>query len=187
MISKTTILCAAIFASNLSSIHAFITMPGVDVSHVQQKPTSYSFTLFYNEKSDDTEDCEQSLWLPSSKNTQAERFLKMREDMSRFAEVKTAREELRSDIKHMKETLALSLATDDLMRVVALTNSIQEAQEKDPEFIYSKALERIADAQNVGKYSTKKKYEIITHYSKEAEVAREFIPRFNMHGLWIAK
>lgn len=111
----------------------------------------------------------------------------MKEDMKRFTQAKGALDDLRSDIKQMKENLALSLVTDDLMRIVALTKSINEAQEKDPEFVYSRALEKIANARQSGKYTTRKKYELISHYTKEAELAREFIPRLNMHGMWIAK
>ncbi len=55
----------------------------------------------------------------------------MKEYTNRFAQAKEELEELRSDMKQMKDNLALSLVTDDLMRIVALTKSIKEAQEKD--------------------------------------------------------
>jgi hypothetical protein len=93
-------------------------------------------------------------------------------------------QDLRSDILQMKQNLQLSLATDDLMRVVALTKSLEEAKKRDPEVVYTKALKMIAGA---GKYHTKKKYQIITRYNKEAKVARSYIARLNMGGLWVAK
>lgn len=52
---------------------------------------------------------------------------------------------------------------------------------------HGRALGKIKMARESGKFTTRKKYEIISKYTKEAEVAREFIPRLNMHGLWIAK
>eukprot|EP00557_Chaetoceros_sp_GSL56_P013907 CAMPEP_0176484192 /NCGR_PEP_ID=MMETSP0200_2-20121128/4323_1 /TAXON_ID=947934 /ORGANISM="Chaetoceros sp., Strain GSL56" /LENGTH=506 /DNA_ID=CAMNT_0017880649 /DNA_START=798 /DNA_END=2318 /DNA_ORIENTATION=+ len=100
----------------------------------------------------------------------------------RFAQGKEL-QDLRSDVLQMKQNLQLSLATDDLMRVVALTKSLEEAEKRDPEYVYTKALKMIAGA---GGYNTKKKYQIITRYNKEAKIARSYIARLNMGGLWVA-
>jgi hypothetical protein len=193
MTPKILSFYAALCISNLGSVYSFAvtstfesSLSGVNPCPNQHKKATSS-TLFYDVKSDDANAGESPLWLPSSGTTPEDRLLKMKEYTNRFAQAKEELEELRSDMKQMKDNLALSLVTDDLMRIVALTKSIKEAQEKDPEFVYSRALEKIASAGESGKYTTRKKYDLITHYTKEAKVAREFIPRLNMHGLWVAK
>lgn len=112
-----------------------------------------------------------------------ERDHKMKQEKDRFAQGEKLKE-LRADIQLMKQNLQLSLVTDDLMRVVALTKSIKDIEKKDPELVYSTALEMIAGA---NQYNTRKKYEIISRYNREAKAARAHIPRLNMYGIWVAK
>jgi hypothetical protein len=162
--------------------------------------------LFYNDKNSNAHDNKpsSSWWLPgewmqpdsTSSNTVGRSSVKQQQERvndhknavcqrpsSPFAQGKEL-QDLRSDIIQMKQNLQLSLATDDLMRVVALTKSLEEAEKRDPEYVYTKALKMIAGA---GKYNTKKKYQILTRYNKEAKVARSYIARLNMGGLWVAK
>ena len=112
-----------------------------------------------------------------------ERDHKMKQEKDRFAQGEKLKE-IRADIQLMKQNLKLSLVTDDLMKVVALTKSIKDIEKKDPELVYSRALEMIAGADQ---YNTRKKYEIISRYNREAKAARAYIPRLNMYGIWVAK
>jgi len=123
-------------------------------------------------------------WLPSQNHeseARKERFLKMQEDMQRFAQG-TKLQSLRSDIGALKNNLKWALVTDDLTRIVSLSSAIAEKQERDPEFVYDRALEKIADTRSM---SVRKKYQLLPKYTEEALAARKFIPRLNMEGLWM--
>ena len=159
------------------------------VSSLDKEPAS---PLHYKNKNNDNENT-PSWWLSSSENSppeseaRKERLKKLQAGMAQFAQGQEL-DDLRSDIKQLKKNLHLSLATDDLMRFVSLSKSLESLEEKDPEYVYLRALKKITNARDAsGKYNTRKKYEIITHYTKEAEHARDFIPRLNMDGLFVAK
>ena len=127
-----------------------------------------------------------SWWLPSDKpesNSRQERLVRMHEQMSRFAH-DAELENLRSDISNFKNNLKYALATDDIGRIIDLTAAIEKAQERDPEFVYSKMLQKIDEAQ---KMNVSKKYQLLPKLTEEALIARQFIPRLNMEGLWLGK
>jgi hypothetical protein len=144
MTPKRIVIYASLCFSNIGGAHSFTVTPkfesalGSVIAKQQQIQKVTTSTLFYNDRNKESQEGESSLWLPSSGLSQDDQLLKMKNDMNRFASAKGALEELRSDIKQMKENLALSLVTDDLMRIVALKKSINEALEKDPEFVYSR-------------------------------------------------
>lgn len=125
-----------------------------------------------------------SWWLPSDQPespSRQERLVRMHEQMSRFAHGSDL-ETLRSDIQNFKNNLKYALATDDIGRIIDLTAAIEKAQERDPEFVYSKMLLKIDEAQ---KMNVSKKYQLLPKLTEEALIARQFIPRLNMEGLWI--
>jgi hypothetical protein len=147
-------------------------------------------TLYFNDKSENTSNNRKPSWWSSSSSSSSsnhndeseESSARKQQEKARFAQDKEL-ESLRADIHQLGLNLKWSLATDDLMRIVALKRSIEKAERRDPERVYIKALERIAGA---GKYNTRKKYAIIMKYTKEAKAARQCIPRLNMNGLWVA-
>jgi hypothetical protein len=149
---------------------------------IRKKPTT-SRALYFNHKNEGNYDNKPSWWMDAEVDLPKEESMIIKKEKNRFAQGQELKE-LRSDIQKMKQNLQLSLATDDLMRVVALTKSIERAEKNDPELVYSRALQMIAGA---NQYNTRKKYEIITHYNQEARAARAYIPRLNMDGLWVAK
>jgi len=89
---------------------------------------------------------------------------------------------LRSKLISLKEELRRCLESDDLYRAIALSKSIRQYEKKDPDLRYKRALEKIKNARRSNRIS---KYELITKYKEEALVARQYITRFNLSGLWI--
>lgn len=162
---------ASCFVSNSRLSRRASTAPSTQNSPV----TPSSSTLFYTESNDETWynslefECEESFDSSSQEN----KYLTGNE-----------LKELRADIQQMKQNLQLSLATDDLMRVVSLQKSIEEAEKKDPELVYKNALQRIAES---NQYNSRKKYDILSKYNKVAREARANIARLNLDGLWVAK
>lgn len=113
-----------------------------------------------------------------------ERFLKMQEELARFVQGPALLKSLRSDTEQLQQNLKWALHTDDLARIVALKEAIKESEDRDAELVYSRALGKIARA---GKYPVRKKYRLLSKYTKEALAARQYIPRLNLDGLWIGK
>jgi hypothetical protein len=156
--------------------------------------------LFYKAKNNEGEnDDEQetetdknsnlpSWYLPSNNKSESperrERLVRVFEEMQRFTHDADELRNLRSDIASLKENLKWALATDDIQRAIDLTNAIENAQEKDPEIVYSNMLQKIENAQRM---NVSKKYKLLPRYTEEAMVARKYIPRLNMDGLWLGK
>ena len=127
-----------------------------------------------------------SWWFPSQtpeSEARQERILEEIENMKRFAQGKEL-EELISDVNSMKINLKYALATDDITRIISLKKAIRDAENRNPEIVYERALRKIEKAKTM---HVKKKYRVIAKYSKQAEAARVFIPRLNMEGLWVGK
>ena len=136
---------------------------------------------------DDEKDEMPSWWIPSDKiesPARRARLVREQENLSRFLQGDDLRN-LRSDIKSFKENMKWAMATDDINRISDLRDAIDRAEQKDPEVVYQRALEKIETAGKIG--NIKKKYDTISKYTKEAEAARQFIPRLNMDGLWVGK
>ena len=142
-----------------------------------------------NNDSDDNNDNNSPLpswYLPSNQNeskARRERLVKTYEEMQQFVHGSDL-VNLRLDIANFEENLKWALATDDIQRIVDLKNAIEHAQEKDPEYVYSKMLHKIHDVQ---KMNVSKKYKLLPRYIEDALSARQYIPRLNMEGLWIGK
>jgi hypothetical protein len=140
-----------------------------------------------DQKNNDNDDENLPSWyLPSDHPESAkrrQRLVRFQEEMMRFKHG-TELENLRTDLVSMKENLKWALATDDIGRIIDLTAAIEKAQEKDPEFVYARALRKIDDAQ---KMNVSKKYHVLPKITEEALSARQHIPRLNMEGLWLGK
>lgn len=139
-----------------------------------------------NNDSDDNKTPLPSWYLPSNQNeskARRERLVKTYEEMQQFVHGSDL-VNLRLDIANFEENLKWAFATDDIQRIVDLKNAIEHAQEKDPEYVYSKMLHKIHDVQ---KMNVSKKYKLLPRYIEDALSARQYIPRLNMEGLWIGK
>ena len=126
--------------------------------------------------------------LPSDHHESAarrrERMVRMHEEMQRFVHGSEL-QNLRSDIAVLKESLQVALATDNIGRIIDLSNAIETAQEKDPEFVYSRLLNKIDHIQQ--SMSFRKRNKLLPKIIEEAVAVRKYIPRLNMEGLWIGK
>jgi hypothetical protein len=171
--------------NNLMCTHAaFVSNPIPTINRVSVNK-SYSHLKAKKSDEDDKEDQKMpSWWIPSQQPesaTRRERLVRMNEEMLRFAQG-IELQNLRSDISALKDNLRWALATDDIQCIIDLTAAIQEAEDRDPELVYKKALQNIADANDM---SVSKKYSVISKNTKEALSARNYIPRLNMEGLWL--
>ena len=175
--NKRLIYLSSILISSTNAFVLFDAKRRVGTIVLEELTTS---TLYFNPRNEGNYDNKPS-WLMVADVELGEE--KRSEENNRFAQGEELKE-LRSDIQEMKQNLKLSLAIADLMRVVALVKSIEETEKRDPELIYSRALQMIAGA---NQYNTRKKYKIIDRYNQVARAARAFIPRLNMDGLWVAK
>jgi hypothetical protein len=143
-----------------------------------------------NKKSNNSESSQQNkkdemIWLPSQHPDSANRIarlMKEQEGIDRFPQTLEDLQSLRSDIATLKNNLKWALYTDDIHRIMALRMAIEKKEREDPDLVYAKALQKIIDARDMRVH---KKYETIKKYTEEAEMARKFIPRLNLEGLWV--
>ena len=187
-LSPILISVASSFVFDVKKRIGFRTLNTSTTQVFAPKIITRSLPLYYNDKTAGNHGNMPSWWISAEVDIEEpksneERDQKMKQEKDRFAQGEKLKE-IRADIQLMKQNLKLSLVTDDLMKVVALTKSIKDIEKKDPELVYSRALEMIAGADQ---YNTRKKYEIISRYNREAKAARAYIPRLNMYGIWVAK
>jgi len=102
------------------------------------------------------------------------------EDGPRFAEGDELHR-LRQDVLGMRQSLHEARSAGDNRRVKKLTRAILSAQQRDAEFMYQVALERMEAASLAGLQEEAETYRI------EAEQARAVLPQFQLDGLWVGK
>lgn len=168
----------------------------MESSHVCRGKNSIPFMASENnddsnqeeERSSTGDDDKSPSWLLPSDHYESaarrERMVRMHEEMERFVHGSEL-QNLRSDIAALKESLQVSLATDNIGRIIDLSNAIETAQEKDPEFVYSRLLKKIDHIQK--STSFRKRNKLLPKIVEEAVAVRKYIPRLNMEGLWIGK
>jgi hypothetical protein len=88
----------------------------------------------------------------------------------------------RNKISLLKDDLKRALEADDIYRAIRIRESIRHEEKKDPELAYTRALRRIEKAHRSNRIS---KYEIIEKYTERALLARKYITRYNLNGLWL--
>ncbi len=139
-----------------------------------------------NKKKYQDDDGSPSWLLPSDHYESAERrarMVKLHEEMQSFVHGSEL-QNLRNDIVTLKKSLQSALKTDNIGRIVDLYSAIESAQEKDPEFVYSRILQKMEKTRGM---NVRKKYKLLPKYIDEAMAVRKYIPRLNMEGLWIGK
>lgn len=102
------------------------------------------------------------------------------EDGPRFAEGDELHR-LRQEVLGMRQSLHEARSVGDNKRVKKLTRAILAAQQRDAEFMYQVALERMEAASHAGLQEEAEKYRV------EAEQARAALPQFQLEGLWVGK
>jgi len=90
---------------------------------------------------------------------------------------------LRSDVATFKENLKWAQAMGDESRVLDLEKAIEQKESRDPDFVYSKALNKIDTVFKAEYFEGKDT--MIDEWKDEARAARSCIPRFNLEGLWV--
>jgi len=88
---------------------------------------------------------------------------------------------LRQDVLGMRQSLHEARHLGDKSRVKKLTRAILSAQQRDAEFMYQVALERLEAASLAGLVEEAETYRV------EAERARAALPQFQLEGLWVGK
>jgi hypothetical protein len=88
---------------------------------------------------------------------------------------------LRQRVLSLRSHLQDAKERGDVTQVEKLSRAILDAQQKDAEFIYQVAMEKMEAATQAG-FSKE-----ADHYREEAMLARAALPQFNLEGLWVGK
>lgn len=102
------------------------------------------------------------------------------EDVPRFAE-RDELHRLRQEVLGMRQSLNDARSVGDTQRVKKLTRAILAAQQRDAEFMYQVALERMEAASRAGMSAEAETYRM------EAKRARAALPQFQLEGLWVGR
>ncbi len=94
---------------------------------------------------------------------------------------------LREDLDSLRHNLEWAKALKDEMRVESLEKAIVNGQNRDPSFMYTKALKLIAEARKMKDASQEEKDALIEKWTAVAAAARELLPEFSLCGLWVGK
>ncbi|KAL3906059.1 MAG: hypothetical protein SGARI_004173 [Bacillariaceae sp.] len=138
-----------------------------------------------NNNDDETETSSSSS-SPAMDNVRKARLAQESSSSKRFAsgdELKS----LREDLESLRHNLEWAKALKDEVRISSLTKAIKNGQNRDPHFMYSKALRLIAEAQRMKDASQEEKEALSEKWSSVASAARQVLPEFGMEGLWVGK
>ena len=105
---------------------------------------------------------------------------------SRFSTDKDL-DSLRSDLDNLRGNLRWAEATEDHELVKDLKTAIANGERLDPDAVYAKALQVIADTKVSKDLSDMQKAETIDLWQNRAQNARAVLPQFQLEGLWIGK
>ena len=94
---------------------------------------------------------------------------------------------LREDLESLRHNLEWAKALKDEVRIASLTKAITNGQNRDPYFMYSKALRLIAEARKMKDATQEEKDALTEKWSSVADAARKVLPEFQMEGLWVGK
>lgn len=94
---------------------------------------------------------------------------------------------LREDLESLQHNLEWARALKDEVRIQSLSKAIKDGQNRDPYFMYAKALRLMAEARKMKDASQEEKDALTEKWSSVADAAREVLPEFGMEGLWYGK
>lgn len=146
--------------------------------------SSISFTfgstssLFSLEKSDDIQGEPNS-----ARKTRQSKDSKLSKRFATGEELKN----LRLDLESLRHNLQWAEALKDEVRIESLQKAIKNGENRDPDFMYKKALRLIAQAKTMKDASSEEKDALFEKWIKVAAAARECLPQFNLDGLWVGK
>ncbi|KAL3916850.1 MAG: hypothetical protein SGILL_004992 [Bacillariaceae sp.] len=90
---------------------------------------------------------------------------------------------LREDLESLRHNLEWARALKDEVRMQSLTKAIKNGQNRDPYFMYAKALRLMAEARKMKDASQEEKDALTDKWSNVADAARQVLPEFNLEGL----
>jgi hypothetical protein len=94
---------------------------------------------------------------------------------------------LRQDLASLKHNLQWAEALKDDTRVKSLEKAIEKGEKRDPDLMYSKALNYMAQAKQMKDVTREEKDAFAEKWVKVAASARECLQQFNLEGLWVGK
>ena len=115
-----------------------------------------------------------------------ERLAKEESTSKRFASGEELKS-LREDMESLRHNLEWAKALKDEARVESLSKAIKRGQDRDPYFMYTKALRLIAEARKMKDVTEEEKDALIEKWSGVARSAKHVLPEFRMEGLWVGK
>lgn len=95
--------------------------------------------------------------------------------------------DLRTDIDHLQQNKKWAQLMNDRARVNDLAQAIEERESRDPDLMYSKALNTLAELQKTSLADNPNKEALKESWTKIATEARSCISRFQLQGLWIGR
>jgi hypothetical protein len=94
---------------------------------------------------------------------------------------------LRLDLKSLRQNLQWAEAFNDVGRIQDLKEAIKKSENRDPDHVYTKAFELMAQVKTMTDASQEEKDALVEKWSKLAQGARECLPQFKLEGLWVGK
>ena len=94
---------------------------------------------------------------------------------------------LRQDLESLKHNLEWAEALKDEKRVFSLQKAIKNGEKRDPDLMYTKALQLMAEAKKMKEVAEEEKEDFVSKWAKVAASARKSLQQFNMEGLWVGK
>jgi hypothetical protein len=92
---------------------------------------------------------------------------------------------LRSDLDSLRQNLQWAEALKDETRIESLQKAITNGENRDPGWMYTKALKLMAQAKAMKDASQEEKDALSEKWTKIAASARECLPQFGLEGLWV--
>ncbi|KAG7357066.1 protein of unknown function DUF3506 containing protein [Nitzschia inconspicua] len=182
-LSKKTVVSTAVSFDTSWLSHSAVVKT---VPSAQQHPWRCSTTLYASSGKDQHHhnNNDDEMTSPSMNDVRKARLAKESSSSKRFAlgeELKS----LREDLVSLRHNLEWAKALKDEMRIQSLEKAIKNGQNRDPNFMYKKALRLIAEARKMKDASEEEKEALIEKWSAVASAAREVLPEFSMEGLWV--
>ena len=94
---------------------------------------------------------------------------------------------LRLDLESLRHNLQWAEALKDEVRIESLQKAIKNGENRDPDFMYKKAVKLIAQAKTMKDASSEEKSAFFEKWTTVAAAARACLPQFNLEGLWVGK